>query len=41
MKSKAVTARFYDDHILSKVPGQRDSIVEGAGSVTDMALEAF
>jgi alkylation response protein AidB-like acyl-CoA dehydrogenase len=41
MKAKAVTARFYADHILSKVPGQRDSIVEGASSVTDMALDAF
>jgi hypothetical protein len=41
MKAKAVTARFYADHILSKAPGLRDSIVEGARSVTDMALEAF
>jgi hypothetical protein len=41
MKAKAVTARFYADHILSKAPGLRDSIVEGAGSVTDMALEDF
>ncbi len=41
MKAKAVTARFYADHILSKAPGLRDSIVEGAGSVTDMALDAF
>jgi hypothetical protein len=41
MKAKTITARFYADHILSKVPGQRDSIVEGAGSVTDMALDAF
>ncbi len=41
MKAKAVTARFYADHILSKAPGLRDSIVEGASSVTDMALEAF
>jgi len=36
-----VTARFYADHILSKAPGLRDSIVEGASSVTDMALEDF
>ena len=41
MKAKAVTARFYADHILSKAPGLRDSIVEGASSVTDMALDAF
>ncbi len=41
MASKITTARFYADHILSKVPGLRDSIVDGADSVTDMALEAF
>ena len=41
MASKVTTARFYADHILSKVPGIRDSIVEGAGSVTELALEAF
>jgi hypothetical protein len=35
------TARFYADHILAKAPGQRDSIVEGADSVTAMALDAF
>jgi hypothetical protein len=29
------------DHILSKAPGIRDSIVEGADSVTALALEAF
>jgi hypothetical protein len=32
---------FYADHILSKAPGVRDSIVDGADSVTEMALEAF
>ena len=41
MAAKVTTARFYADHILSKAPGMRDSIVEGAGSVTEMALEAF
>ena len=41
MQAKITTARFYADHILSKVPGLRDSIVEGADSVTDMALDAF
>ena len=41
MAAKVTTARFYADHILSKVPGMRDSIVEGAGSVTGLALEAF
>jgi hypothetical protein len=41
MQAKIVTARFYADHILIKVPGLRDSIVEGADSVTALALEAF
>ena len=41
MQAKVITAQFYADHILSKVPGVRDSIVEGAESVTALALEAF
>ncbi len=41
MQAKMSTARFYADHILSKAPGVRDSIVDGADSVTSMALEAF
>jgi alkylation response protein AidB-like acyl-CoA dehydrogenase len=41
MAAKAATARFYAEHILSKVPGVRDSIVEGHASVNAMALEAF
>ena len=30
MQAKITTARFYADHILSKAPGLRDSIIEGA-----------
>ena len=41
MAAKVTTARFYGDHILSKVPGMRDSIVEGADSVTALPLDAF
>jgi hypothetical protein len=41
MRAKIATARFYGDHILSRVPGLRDSVVEGAAGVTEMALEAF
>jgi hypothetical protein len=41
MQAKVVTARFYADHILVKVPGLRDSIVEGAECVTALALDAF
>ena len=41
MQAKIVTARFYADHLLTKAPGLRDSIVEGADSVTALAVEAF
>jgi alkylation response protein AidB-like acyl-CoA dehydrogenase len=41
MQAKIVTARFYADHLLSKAPGMRDSIVEGADCVTALALDAF
>ena len=41
MQAKISTARFYADHILTKVPGLRDSIVDGADAVTALPLEAF
>jgi hypothetical protein len=41
MRAKIATARFYAEHLLSKVPGVRDSIVEGHVAVNEMALEAF
>jgi hypothetical protein len=41
MRAKITTARFYGDHILSKVPGIRHSIVDGAEGITEMALDAF
>jgi len=41
MKAKIATARCYADHVLSRVPGLRDTVVEGAEGVTSMALEAF
>ena len=41
MQAKITTARFYGDHILNKVPSLRDSIVEGADSVTALAVESF
>ena len=41
MQAKVNTARFYADHVLSRAPGLRDSIVEGAEGVTSMALDAF
>ncbi|MGZ5235894.1 MAG: acyl-CoA dehydrogenase [Caldimonas sp.] len=41
LEAKVATARFYAEHLLSKAPGSRDAIVDGAQSVTAMALEAF
>jgi hypothetical protein len=41
MRAKIITARFYADHLLTKAPGIRDSIVDGADSVTALAVEAF
>ena len=41
LAAKVATARFYAEHLLSRVPAQRDAIVEGAESVTAMALDAF
>ena len=41
MQAKITTARFYADHLLTKAPGIRDAIVEGAESVTALALESF
>ena len=41
MQSKITTVRFYADHILSRTPGMRDAIVEGAEAVTALAAEAF
>lgn len=41
MQAKIATARFYAEHILNKAPGIRDSIVDGAGSVTALAVDAF
>ncbi len=41
MSAKIATARFYAEHILSRSGGLRDAIVEGADSVTALALDAF
>ncbi|HEX5739682.1 MAG TPA: acyl-CoA dehydrogenase [Hydrogenophaga sp.] len=41
MQAKITTARFYADHILSRIPGTRDAIVDGAEAVTALAIEAF
>ena len=41
MQAKMVTAQFYADHVLSAIPGMRDAIVAGAGSVNGLAMDAF
>ncbi len=41
MSAKIATARFYAEHILTRSSSLREAIVEGADSVTAMALDAF
>ncbi len=41
LRAKVATAHFYADHLLSKLPGMRDAIIDGADSVTALALESF
>jgi len=41
MQAKITTARFYAEHILVQTGSVRDSIVDGAGSATALALDAF
>jgi hypothetical protein len=41
MQAKIITARFYADHVLSRAPGIRDAIVDGAEAVTALGAEAF
>ena len=41
LKGKIATARFYADHILTRIPGQRDAIVHGAQSVTALSPAEF
>ena len=41
LQAKVATARFYAEHILIKVAGLRDAVVEGHESVTAMSLDAF
>jgi len=41
LEAKVITARFYAEHLLSKAPGLRDSIIDGAESANAMPLESF
>ncbi|HXD07420.1 MAG TPA: acyl-CoA dehydrogenase [Burkholderiaceae bacterium] len=41
MQAKIATAHFYAEHILTRVPGMRDAVVEGADSVIALAPQAY
>jgi 3-(methylthio)propanoyl-CoA dehydrogenase len=41
MQAKIATARFFAEHLLTRVPGLRDAIVDGGASVTALSLESF
>ena len=41
MQAKIATARFYAEHILPRTGALRSAVVNGADSVTELALEAF
>lgn len=41
MRRKIATARFYAEHVLTRTSGLRDSIVDGAAAVNDVAVEDF
>jgi alkylation response protein AidB-like acyl-CoA dehydrogenase len=41
LAAKVTTARFYAEHILSRVSALREAILEGADSVNAMPLDAF
>lgn len=41
MQAKIATARFYAEHILPRTGALRSAVVNGADSVTELALDAF
>jgi hypothetical protein len=41
MQAKLATAQFYAEHILTRVPGQADAVIHGAGSVMALPMEQF
>ncbi len=41
MQAKVATVRFYAEHILNRAGALRDSIIDGAASVTALSLESF
>ncbi|MEG0937980.1 acyl-CoA dehydrogenase [Comamonas sp.] len=41
MQAKLATAQFYAEHILTRVPGQADAVVNGAASVMALPMDMF
>jgi alkylation response protein AidB-like acyl-CoA dehydrogenase len=41
MRNKIAIARFYAEHVLTRVPGLRDSVVDGAGAINEVGAEVF
>lgn len=41
LNAKVATARFYAEHILTRIPALRDAILEGGESVTALPVDAF
>lgn len=41
MQAKLATAQFYAEHILTRVPGQADAVINGAASVMALPMEQF
>jgi len=41
MHNKIAVVRFYAEHVLTRVPGLRDSVVDGAAAINDVSPEAF
>jgi hypothetical protein len=40
-RNKVATARFYAEHVLSRAPGVRDSILDGGDTAMAIAADAF
>ncbi|MFN3734090.1 acyl-CoA dehydrogenase [Comamonas testosteroni] len=41
MQAKLATAQFYAEHILTRVPGQADAVINGAASVMALPMDLF
>ena len=41
MQAKLATARFYAEHILTRVPGQANAVINGAASVMALPMDMF